>query len=186
VAVLALVAAGGCLSAGSGPLSDESGENVTVEYGITASSLPSEIASANLTMQVVFVENGDDFSDNACWRDTYFGPFKPTPTPIGEPSGDCLRSQEVTVDVTELNETRTVTATAPERFDAGHGLVVTDVVATYQNGTSVSRIHGFGGHRANIVEGTPEDRYTVDLGIGTAETPAYAYYLSAEENSSGR
>lgn len=134
-------------------------------------------------MQVVFVENDEEFSRNACWRETYFGPYKPTPTPIAGPDGDCQDSQQLSVDLTALDGTRTLADAVPERFDAGHGLIVTNVTATYRNGTSVNAIKGVGGHRANIVQGRPDGQYSAEIAIESADGIGYDYALVSETDA---
>lgn len=159
-------------------------ENVSVEYAVSAGEIPDEFGSANLTLQVVFVENERDFAENRCWRRTYYGPYKPTPTPMGTPNGDCHRSDPVTVDLTDVPEGESLGRfTAPGRFDAGHALLVTDVTATHRNGTAISAIRGKGGHRANIVQGRPDGSYLVEIGIGADDEPRSGgnfYWLASE------
>jgi hypothetical protein len=183
VALLALVAVAGCLGLGVDSSAESPSENVSVEYGIESGGVPDEIESATVTMQVVFVENDEDFSRNSCWRDTYFGPYKPTPTPIAGPSGDCHDSQQVSVGLAERNGTRTLADTVPKRFDAGHGLIVTNVTATYRNGTAVSTLKGVGGHRANIVQGRPDGQYSVEIAIESADGIGYDYVLVSETDA---
>ncbi len=162
------------------PTDSQSSGNVSVEYAIEAGDIPDEFESATVTMAVVFVETDSDFSENACWRDTYHGPHKPTPTPIGTPSGDCHRSQAVSIDLTTLDGTRTLNATAPGQFDAGHGLIVTDLSVTSQNGTERTDISGVGGHRASIVDGNPEGQYQVELAIEQTDGMGWNYALVSE------
>jgi len=183
VALLALVALAGCLGLGADSSAESPSENISVEYAIESGGVPDELESATVTMQVVSVENDEDFSRNSCWRETYLGPYKPTPTLIAEPSGDCHESQHVSVDLTELNGTRTLADAVPERFDAGHGFIVTNVTATYRNGTSVSAIKGIGGHRASIVQGRPDGQYGVEIAIEPADGIGYDYVLVSETDA---
>lgn len=182
VALVLLVGFAGCLSMGSDGV-DESDENLSVEYTIESGDVPDKLASVTLTMQVVFVEKGGDFSDNTCWRETYTGPYKPETTPIHTPSGECHRTESVTVNLTELDGPKSIEETAPGRFDVGHGLIVTDIDATHKNGTSITAINGIGGYRANIVEGEAKRSYTVEFGIGVIDGEGWRgsdYYFSSD------
>ncbi|MFC7072477.1 hypothetical protein ACFQJ7_14425 [Halovenus rubra] len=185
VALLVLVVAAGCLGLGADSSAESPSENISAEYTIESGGVPEEIESATATMQVTFVESNEDFSRNSCWQETYLGPYKPTPTPISEPSGDCHDSQQVSIDLTELNGTQTLADAAPERFDAGHGLIVTNLTATYRNGTSVDAIKGVGSHRANIVQGHSNSQYSVEIAIEGAEASGYDYVLVSETDVSG-
>lgn len=160
------------------PTDAPSSEN-SVEYVIERGGIPDEFGSVTLTMQVVFAENAEDFDRNACWSDTYYGPYKPTPTPIGKPSGDCHRTQQMSVDLTEIDDTHTLSGTAPGRFDEGHGLIVTDLTATYENGTSVTGIRGTGGHRASIQEQS-DGQYRVAFSMESYQERIYDYWLVSE------
>lgn len=155
-------------------------ENVSVTYELRAGGVPDELQSVTLTARVVFVENDRDMGP--CWRDTFHGPYKPTPTPVPTPSGECYRSSPVTLDLPTLeNGTSLGPVTARGSVDAGHALVVTDVRATFENGTETSAIKGVGGHVASVVEGPPEGPYRVDLSIERApEGAAYEYVLVSE------
>lgn len=158
-----------------------SAETVSVEYAVSTGDFPDEIESVELTLQVVFVENPQDFAHGSCWRETFRGPYKPTITPIPTHPGDCHRSRTVTVVLTDPGGSQSLGEfTAPERFSAGHGLIVTDVAATYQNGTAVRGIRGKGGHRANIVSGVPNGSYRVKFGIKSWDEPAYLYSILSE------
>jgi hypothetical protein len=155
---------------------------VSVSYSISAGEIPENFKSMYVTFQVVFVEQSGDIP--ACWRDTYHGPYKPTPTPLKTPSGECHRSNPITVNLTALDSPRTFEAfTAPGRFDAGHGLIVTQISATYDNGTQVSGIRGTGGYRANVVEGRPSGSYRLRFGVDAYEDRWYDYWLTADTES---
>lgn len=156
----------------------------SVDYRVSAGTLPDEFRSLNVTMQVVFVENDGDFP--ACWRDTYYGPYKPTPTPIRPPTGDCYHTTPITVDlVAETGERRLGPASAPARFDAGHGLVLTNVSATFHNRTAVTGLRGSGGHVANVVRGKPDGPYRVELGIESYRDRPYDYWLVSTVTNTG-
>lgn len=168
---------------GADSTTDSPSQNISVEYAIESGGVPDEIESATVIMQVVFVESDEDVSRSSCWRETYLGPYKPTPTPIAGPNGDCHDSQQVSVDLTELNRTRTLADAVPERFDAGHGLIITNVTATYRNDTPVSAIKGVGGHRANIVQGRADGQYSAEIAIHPADGIGYDYVLVSETDA---
>jgi|GEM_PF-3163561 len=153
---------------------------VTVEYAVRAGSVPDDVASVEVTLQVVFVERAGDMGP--CWRDTFTGPYKPTVTPIAPPEGECHRSESVTVDLTELDGERSLGGfTAPGRFTAGHALVATNVTATYRNGTTVRGIRGASGKRVRVVEGPPAGPYRVSLSVEAYDDRPYDYWVVTEE-----
>lgn len=162
-------------------------EPVSVEYVVRPGEIPAEVRSVSLTARVVFAETARDVTRNRCWRKTYYGPFKPTPTPIGFPQGECYRSDPVTVTLTARNDTTSLGQfTAPGRFTAGHALIITDVTATHQNGTTLTRIQGRGGHRAAIVEGYPDGSHAVRIGLHAWDDPPASggdYYALVSEPS---
>jgi hypothetical protein len=119
-----------------------------------------------------------------CWRGTFTGPFKPTVTPIPPPSGECRRSESVTVDLTDLDGERSLTATAPGRFAAGHALIATNVTATYRNGSTVTGVRGASGKRVRVVEGAPVGPYRVTLSLEAYDDRPYDYWFVAEERDS--
>jgi hypothetical protein len=150
----------------------------SVSYVLHRGEIPAELDSVNLTMRIVFVENQEDMGP--CWRSTYRGPYKPTPTPIALPEGECYRSAPTSIDLTQVNDTYSLDrVTVPGRFSAGHALIVTNVTATYQNGTRATAIKGIGGKRANVVEGHPDGPYHVELRLDS-ENEWYNYWLIAE------
>jgi hypothetical protein len=157
---------------------------VGVEYVVRAGSIPDDVESVSVTLQVVFVERRDDAGP--CWRETFVGPYKPTVTPIRPPSGDCHRSEPITVDVTEIDGERSLgRITAPGRFDAGHALVVTNVTATHANGTAVEGMRV--DERASVVEGPPTGPYAVTLSVDSYrdDDRAYDYWFVAERDGDG-
>lgn len=150
----------------------------SVRYVLHRGTIPAELDSVNLTMRVVFVENPGDIGP--CWRDTYRGPYKATPTPIARPVGGCYRSEPTSIELTQVEDTYSLDrVTVPGRFSAGHALIVTNVTATYQNGTRATAIKGIGGKRANVVEGRPNGPYHVELRL-ESEKERYQYWLIAE------
>mgnify|MGYP006292230375 CR=1 FL=1 len=161
-------------------------EPVGVEYAVRAGTIPDDVRSVSVTLQVVFVERTEDVGP--CWRETFTGPYEPTITPIAPPRGECRRTETVTVDLTDVDGERSLGRFAvPGRFDAGHALVVTNVTATYRNGTAVSGIRGATGKRANVVSGRPAGSYRVTLSMESYTDRAYDYWLVAESGTeSGR
>jgi hypothetical protein len=146
---------------------------VTVEYAVQAGEVPATLRSFEVTLQAVFVSDVAEMT--ACLRETYTGPYKPTPTPIPTPTrGACRRSDPVTIDLTEVESGRSIgPVTAPGSFGAGYALIVTDVTATTRVGETV-RVRGTGGHRVAVVEGHPDGSVRVELGLVAA--PAGARY----------
>jgi hypothetical protein len=152
---------------------------VGVEYVVRAGSLPDEFESATVTLQVVFVERAGDVGP--CWRGTFGGPYEPTITPIRMPEGDCYRSETVTMDLTDVEDGRSLgELTAPGRFTAGHALLVTNATATYRNGTTVTGMRGATGKRVRVVEGIPGGPSRVTLSIAAYEDRPYRYWLIAD------
>lgn len=155
-------------------------EPVAVEYAVGAGAIPDEFESVTVTLQVVFVERAGDMGP--CWRGTFTGPYEPTITPIAPPSGECYRSEAITVDLTELDGERSLGRTsAPGRFDAGHALIATNATATYRNGTTVTGMRGASGKRVRVVEGAPAGPYRVTLSVDAYDDRPYAYWLVAED-----
>ncbi|WP_251342016.1 hypothetical protein [Haloplanus halophilus] len=152
---------------------------VGVEYVVRAGTVPENVESVTVTLQVVFVERSEDMGP--CWRGTFSGPYEPTITPIAPPSGECRRSEPVTVDLTELDDGRSLgRIAAPGRFDAGHALLVTDVTATYPNGTAATGVRGASGKRVRVASGRPAGRHEVTLSLEAYTDRPYDYWLVAE------
>ena len=155
-------------------------EPVAVEYAVSAGSIPDEFESVTVSLQVVFVERAADMGP--CWRGTFTGPYEPTITPIAPPSGECYRSEAITVDLTDLDGERSLgRASAPGRFAAGHALIATNATATYRNGTTVTEMRGASGKRVRVVEGAPAGPYRVTLSVDAYDDRPYAYWLVAED-----
>jgi hypothetical protein len=153
---------------------------VGVEYVVRAGTVPDAFQSVTVTLQVVFVEEPGDMGP--CWRETFSGPYEPTPTPIAMPEGDCYRSETVTVDLAALDGDRSLgRITAPGSYDVGHALVATNVTATDRNGSAVGGIRGATGKRVAVVEGEPAGRYRVTLSVESYADRPYDYWFVAEE-----
>lgn len=160
--------------------------NDSVEYVVEAGAIPGEIGSLSVTLRAVVVETEADFENNRCWRETYRGPHKPTITPIRTPAGDCSRSEAVTLDLTEVSGGRSLGPFDVPGSSAGHGLIVTDAAAEYDDGSPVASLKGSGGLRVNLVEGRPADRYRVEFALEAYEDRPYDYWLqSAVTDPSG-
>lgn len=163
------LAAAGCTSTGQ---NDDGTERPTdtpaetsVEYVLRAGHVSDELASATATVEAVFVEDTDDLGP--CTRDVYFGPYKPTPTPIGTPTAGCNRSRAESIDLTSVDE-RTHEAAAPETA-AAHAFVATAVVGTDGGGNEITEIFGTGGAVLVKAETAPSGPYGVEVGVEAAD-----------------
>jgi hypothetical protein len=155
---------------------------VGVEYVVRAGSVPDDFESVTVTLQVVFVERAADMGP--CWRETFSGPYEPTITPIAPPSGECHRSETVTVDLTELDGERSLErVTAPGRFAAGHALIATNATATYRNGTTVTGMRGSSDELVTTAEGRPSGQRRVTLSVAAYDDRPYDYWLVAEDGA---
>ena len=152
---------------------------IGTEYVVSAGSVPGEIRSVEVTLQVVFVERAGDVGP--CWQETFGGPYEPTVTPVAPPRGECYRTEPVTLNLTAMDGERSLgRLTAPGRFDAGHALLVTNATATYENGTAVTTMRGAGGKRVSVVEGSPAGPYQVRLSVEAYRDRPYDYWLVAD------
>jgi len=133
----------------------------SVEYVLRAGRVSDELASATATVEAVFVEDTDGLGP--CTRDVYFGPYKPTPTPIGTPTAGCNRSRAESIDLTSVDE-RTHEAAAPETA-AAHAFVATAVVGTDEGGNEITEIFGTGGAVLVKAETAPSGPYGVEVGV---------------------
>ena len=153
---------------------------VGVEYAVRAGTIPDEFESVTVTLRVVFVERTEDMGP--CWRETFSGPYEPTITPIAPPSGECYRSESVTVDLADLDGERSLgRLTAPGRFAAGHALIATNTTATYRNGTTVTGMRGASDKLVTAVEGRPTGQRRVTLSVAAYDDRPYDYWLVAED-----
>lgn len=147
----------------------------TVEYVVRPGEIPDGVASVTVTLQAVFVTDTADLGP--CYPEVFSGPYKPTITPLRTPSGECLRSEPVTIDLAATEDDRPVEVTAPARA-RGHALVVTEITATRENGTDVTGIKGTGGVDVLAIPERPEGRYGVEIGLERVENDAaYDYWL---------
>lgn len=164
--------------AGEEPRTSAQGD-ASVEYFVRAGEVPDELESVTVTARIVLVDRPDDLGP--CYPDVFTGPYKPTVTPIGTPGGDCHRSAPVDVDLTTVDGTRSLgTGTAPGPA-GGHALVVTDVTATHENGTSVTAIRGAGVAELVASPTRPSGQSVVEIGLEPApDGTEYDYWLVAE------
>lgn len=182
VLLVALVVLAGCTS--STPESPTatlsptaSPEPTSVTYVVRAGDIPDAFASVEVTFRVVFVDHPDDLGP--CYPDVFRGPYKPTLTPLPTPTGECHRSDPITVDLTAVDGTRSLGTFTASGSTRGHALVVTDLDVTLENGTRVSAIKGIGGAELVREPTRPSGSYGVRLGLRPAEPDAdYDYYLS--------
>ncbi len=146
-----------------------------VTYAVRPGPVPDEFASLNVTIRVLFVENGEEIGP--CSPDLNRGPYKPTPTPLPRPDGECATTETVTVDL--LDGEQSLGPYTPPAWTSGHALLVTEVTATLDNGTTVTAIKGTGG--AGVLTSTDapaDDRNAVQVGVEAADADlAYDYYL---------
>ncbi|WP_435068143.1 hypothetical protein [Haloplanus sp. C73] len=182
LALLTLALLAGCVAPSGQPTPTETSTStatptpVTTEYAVSVGSIPDEIRSVEVTLRVVFVEREADIGP--CWRETFDGPYKPTTTPIAPPSGECYRSETVSVDLTDLDGERSLgTFRAPGRFDAGHALVATNVTARHENGSVVTGVRGASGKRLSVVRGPPTGPSRVTLSIESYRDRPYDYWF---------
>lgn len=150
-------------------------DGTAVEYVIRPGEIPDDVSSVAVTLQAVFVTDTADLGP--CYPEVFSGPYKPTITPLRTPSGECLRSEPVTIDLAATEGDRPVEVTAPARAE-GHALLVTEITATRENGSDVDGIKGTGGVDLLAISERPEGRYGVEIGLERVDTDApYDYWL---------
>lgn len=150
-------------------------DGTAVEYVVRPGEIPDGVASVTVTLQAVFVTDTADLGP--CYPEVFSGPYKPTITPLRTPSGECLRSEPVTIDLAATEGDRPVEVTAPARAE-GHAVIVTEITATRENGTEVTGIKGTGGVELLAIAERPEGRYGVGIGLERAPDGApYDYWL---------
>ena len=115
-------------------------ETTTVEYVVRAGELPEAVAAANVTLAVAFAETNIYHCDGDFASGGGFG--TPTPTPDLDHDLDCLRYGGLTVDLADLNGSRSLGSFAvPRSAVAEYALVVRDVTVTLDNGTVVEDVY---------------------------------------------
>jgi hypothetical protein len=134
-----------------------------VEYVVRPGEIPDEVASYVVTIQIVFVETPEDLGP--CYSEIYYGPYKPTITPLGPPEGECHRTETVEVDLTEIDGERSLGEFTAPASARGHAVIVTDVTATLDDGTTLSKVKGIGGHEALRDANRPSGTYGVEIGL---------------------
>lgn len=154
--------------------------NVSAEYLLAAGDISDRFESVTVTLEVTFAEREADLRE--CVGLLFGSRWEPTPTPLPTPVGGCHTSEPVTVDLTELEDTRSIGVfTADGRFDGAHALVVRDVVPRYANGTAVTDLHD-PDFRASHVEGPDGGRHVVTIGVTESRDSAdpWKYVVSHE------
>lgn len=138
-------------------------DGTSVEYLVRTGTVSDTFETVNVSFQAVFVERQADLGP--CYSELYRGPYKPTITPIGPPSGECHKSDPIRIDLTEVDSTRSIGNFTAPGSTAGHALIATTVTATYQNGTTVTGVKGAGGEILIESPKRPDGRYGVTLSI---------------------
>jgi hypothetical protein len=139
-------------------------EPTTVEYVVRARQMPDAFASVTVTLQAVSVERAGDLGP--CYPEIFSGPYKPTVTPLPTPRGRCERADGVAVDLVEIEDGRTVVIDTAPPWAEAHALVVTDVTATYENGSEAA-VKNAGGFEVFASEKPPTGSYRVELRVGS-------------------
>jgi hypothetical protein len=181
----------GCLSGASGTppstgaptatgtpteVSTDTPTTTPVEYRVRAGTVPEEFESVEVTFRVVFPDRETDLGP--CYPGVFRGPYKPTLTPIGTPTGDCHRSETVTVDLAELESGRSLGPFDVPGSASGHALLVTGVTATDRNGTTVTDVKNVGGAELLEERASPRGTYGVRVSVESVEDDRdYGYWL---------
>jgi|GEM_PF-3006657 len=142
-------------------------DTTTVEYVVRAGDLPDEVAAATVTLAVAFAESNIYHCDGDFGSGGGFG--TPTPTPDLDRDLDCLRYGGLTVDLADLNGSRSLgTFAVPESAVDEYALVARDVVVTLDNGTVVEGVYAeqFRAHTARDAQSR-----TVGVEIDLDERP---------------
>ncbi|QPV64089.1 hypothetical protein I7X12_05540 [Halosimplex litoreum] len=139
------------------------GETTTVEYVVRAGELPEGVASANATMAVAFAETNVYHCDGDFGSGGGFG--TPTPTPDLDHDLDCLRYGGLTVDLADLNGSRSLGAfSVPRSAVDEYALVVRDVTVTLDDGTVVEDVYAEQ-FRAHTVRNADSSAYGVEIDL---------------------
>ncbi|QLH81784.1 hypothetical protein [Halosimplex pelagicum] len=124
------------------PTPAASGENTTVEYVVRAGDLPAEVAAANVTLGVAFADTSIYNCDGVSPSDASGSFSTPTQTPDLDRDLDCLRYGGLSLDLADLNGSRSLGSYAvPASAVAEYSLVVRDVTVTLENGTVVDDVY---------------------------------------------
>lgn len=154
------------------PTPARSDGNVTVEYVVRAGDIPEDVASVNVTLVVAFADHNIYHCDGDMGSAGGHGFGTPTPTPYLDHDVDCLRYGNVTLDLTDLEGSRSIGSyTVPASAVGEYALVVRDMTVTLENGTTVEDVYAEH-FRAHTVR-EPRSR-TVGVAIGVTERPPEA------------
>lgn len=168
------LALAGCTQPSSDTTPEDSPEPETVEYLVSPGDIPEELQSVNATFQAVYVEDANDLGP--CYRDIYYGAYRATPTPIADPAGACHRSEAVTLDLAGIDGERSLGRFPVPDGAVGHAFLVTDVSATYENGTTTTAIQYRDGAALFESAERPNGTYGFTVGLDTAsDAPAWDY-----------
>lgn len=184
ILVVGFVVTAGCVgSPGTGPSTEPSPASPStpdsVEYVIAAGDIPDSLVQVNVTVQAVFVETSADLGP--CYPEIYEGPFKPTITPLPTPTGDCHRSEPLTIDLTTTPRATLGPLEVPESA-AGHALVLTGIEAKSANASATPGIKGSGGADLIAEPTRPTGTDGIQIGINaTVGDAAYEYYLDTTD-----
>ncbi|ESS05428.1 MAG: hypothetical protein A07HB70_02472 [uncultured archaeon A07HB70] len=147
----------------------------SVAYAVRAGSFPGGVASATVRLQVVFAEDTDDLGP--CYPGAFRGPYEPTITPIPPPSGECHRTETVTLTLTPGAE-RTVGPFDAPAGTAGYALLLTDATVRSENGATVAGVRGTTTTDLAETAARPDDeRQSVELRIEAYDDRSYDYWL---------
>jgi len=150
-------------------------ENATAEYVVRAGDLPDEFASAEVTLQVVFVESATDLGP--CYPEVFTGPYRPTITPIPPPEGACYRSETVTLGLAALDGERSLTFEGPASAE-GQALLLTNATLRDANESAVLDVRGATGTDLVTVEAAPGDGpHGVEIRVDSYDDREYGYWL---------
>jgi hypothetical protein len=159
----------------SATTTDAPTENATVEYVVEAGDLPDAVASAEVTLQVVFVTDTADLGP--CYPEVFSGPYRPTITPLPPPAGECYRSETTTLDLAELDGERSLAFEGPASTE-GHALLLTTATLRDANGSAVANVRGASDTDLATVEESPGDGpYRVEIRIDAYDDRNYDYWL---------
>jgi hypothetical protein len=150
-------------------------ENATVEYRVSAGDLPDPVASAEVTLRVVFVTDTADLGP--CYPEVFSGPYRPTVTPLPPPEGSCHRSGSVTLDLATLDGERSLTFSGPATAE-GHALLLTNGTLRDADGSAMLSVRGARDTELASVEAPPGGGpYAVEIRVDTYEDREYDYWL---------
>lgn len=147
----------------------------SVTYDVRAGSFPDGVASATVRLQVVLVEDTDDLGP--CYPGVFRGPYEPTVTPIPPPSGECHRTETVTLALTPGAE-RTVGPFDAPPGTAGYALVLANATVRAENGSTVAGVRGTTTSDLAETAARPDgERQRVELRIEAYDDRSYDYWL---------